>query len=214
MLDVPGYPILDKHRLVGGCLRLAVPIDAGRLRAEVDALPATAWTQRVGRHQAAQVIYLRGHAPAAGDLPVDDRPVLASLPYAATLVHRTFEAPPLRALLARLPAGGAIVPHKDQGPYFAKTIRVHIPVTTNPSVWTWCAGDMYRMAPGEAWALNNVAVHGVLNGHEDQVRIHLICDFLPTPALLGLLSGGDRTLGTQEPEVERALLASLETAPG
>lgn len=214
MLDIPGYEVLDKRQLIGGCLRLPAAIDAPRLRAEVEALPEAAWTRRVGRHQAAEVIYLRGHAPAAGELPVEDRTPLEAMPYAAELLHRTFEAPPMRALLARLPAGGAIVPHKDQGPYFAKTVRVHVPVVTNPAVWTYCAGRAYRMAPGEAWALNNVAVHGVWNGDAAAARIHLICDFLPTPPLLALLARGDRTLGSVEPAVERALSASLETAPG
>lgn len=214
MLDIPGYQVLDKRQLIGACLRLPMAVDAPRLRAEVEALPEAAWTQRVGRHQAAQVVYLRGHAPAAGELPVEDRPPLQSMPYAASLLHQTFGAPPMRALLARLPAGGTIVPHKDQGPYFAKTVRVHVPVVTNPAVWTYCEGRSYRMAAGEAWVLNNVAVHGVWNGHATDARIHLICDFLPTPALLGVLGSGDRSLGTVEPEVEQALSASLRTASG
>lgn len=214
MLDVPGYPVLDKGALIGGCSRLPLSIDAARLRAEVEQLPGHYWSQRVGRHQAAQVAYLRGAAPAAGDQPVEDNPVLHDLPYARQLVHATLDAKPLRALLARLPAGGAIVPHKDQGPYFAKTIRLHVPVVTTAAVWTYCRGESYRMAAGELWALNNTAVHGVWNGHATAARIHLICDFLPTPSLLALLSRGERTLGQHEPAVEQALAASLETAPG
>lgn len=213
MLDVPGYELLDKGQLLGGCLRLPLAIDAERLRREVEALPVECWVQRVGRHQAAQVTYLRGQAPAAGDHPVADNPLLERLPYARTLLHETLEAAPMRALLARLPAGGAIIPHRDQGPYFGKTIRLHVPVITNPEVWTYCAGRSYRMAPGEAWALNNSAVHGVWNAHPSSARVHLICDFLPAPALLQLLSRGDRSLGRHDGRVEAALAQSLAASP-
>src|SRR5262245_43078525 len=82
--DLPDQPFLDKHRLVGGCVRLGVTIDAARLGAEVAALPPVYWEVRGGKHRypqqgvhlAAETIFLRGHTPAEGDLPIEDRPAL------------------------------------------------------------------------------------------------------------------------------------------
>ncbi len=72
-----------------------------------------------------------------------------------------------------------------------------------------CRGLAYQMKPGEAWALNNVAVHAVWNAHPSLARTHLICDFLPDPALLALLARGERNLGRPMPEAD-AHFASLQ----
>jgi hypothetical protein len=207
MLDLPDRPVLDKDRLLGGCVRLPVGIDAARLTAEIDGLGAGVWgttAGRVGVHRPAEAIFLRGHAPAEGDLPVEDRPVLDRLPYARTVLA-LIGAPPLRCLLARLPAGRTIAPHIDRAPYFAKTIRIHVPVTTSERVFMLCAGYSYQMRAGEVWALNNCTRHGVWNADPGLSRTHLICDFLPVPSLLELLVRGDRSLGRDNPEVRRHL---------
>ena len=110
MLDLPGQPVLDKVALIGSCARLPLMVDVERLRAEVEALPASFWgttSGRVGVHRAADAVFLRGHAPAEGDLPIEDRPALAQLPYVRTLIERSIGGLPLRCLLARLPAGAA-----------------------------------------------------------------------------------------------------------
>ncbi len=65
-----------------------------------------------------------------------------------------------------------------------------------------CAGLGYLMRPGEVWVLNNTAEHAVWNAHPTQSRTHMICDFLPDPALIDLLARGDRSLGRPMPEVE------------
>lgn len=207
MLDLPGRPVLDKDQLVGGCLRLPVTVDAARLAAEIDALGPSVWGTtdgRVGVHSRAEAVFLRGHAPARGELPIEDRPALDALP-AVRDVLALLAAPPLRCLLARLPAGGTVAPHIDRAPYFAKTIRIHVPVTTSERVFMLSAGLTYQMRPGEVWALNNSAPHGVWNADPALARTHLICDFLPGPALLDLLARGDRRPGRDDPEVRRHL---------
>ena len=211
MLDLPDRPVLDKHQLLGGCVRLPVVVEAGRLTAEIDALGPAVWGTtdgRVGVHRAAEAVFLRGHAPAEGELPIADRPVLEHLPYAREVLG-LFGAPPQRCLLARLPAGRTIAPHIDRAPYFSKTIRIHVPVTTNERVFMLCAGLSYRMRAGEAWALNNSAPHGVWNADPARSRTHLICDFVAAPVLLDLLARGDRSLGERDPEVERQLGGAL-----
>jgi hypothetical protein len=162
-------------------------------------------------HNAAQALFLRGYAPAEGDKPIEERPPLRLLPYVRLILEEMIAAPPLRCLLARLPAGCVVAPHRDdRAPYFAKTLRIHVPVDTHEQAWMFCDGSTYLMKPGEVWSLNNLAVHAVWNAHDTRSRTHLICDFLPTPALLELHVRGERTLGRDMPEVERYLWEQAE----
>jgi aspartyl/asparaginyl beta-hydroxylase len=206
MLDIPAAPYLDKAALVGGCVRLPLEVDAPRLFDEVSRLPVSAWGTRGGRvgvHNDAEAIFLRGHAPAEGDLPVEDRPPLELLPYARFIIEQMIPAPPLRCLLARLSAGAAVARHVDRAPYFGKTLRVHVAVETNDSVFMVAGRLSYSMRPGEVWVLNNSAEHAVWNTHPTQSRTHLICDFLPSAALLDLLARGERNLGVRRAEVDQ-----------
>jgi hypothetical protein len=209
MLDLENSPVLDKSRLLGGCLRLPLSVHADRLAAEIEALGPTIWGTtggRIGVHSAAEAVFLRGHAPAEGVLSIDDRPVLARLPYASEIMS-LLQAPPLRCLLARLPPGKTVAPHIDLAPYFRKSIRIHVPVTTHDRSFMYCDGLCYVMRAGEVWALNNSAQHGVWNADQVLSRTHMICDFLLTPQLETLLLTGDRTLGRPEPRVQRHLIA-------
>lgn len=211
MLDLPGQPVLDKVRLIGSCARLPLRVDAARLLGEVRGLPDAFWggtSGRVGVHRAADAVFLRGYAPADGDRPIEDRPALDHLPYARELIERHLGGQPLRCLLARLPAGASIAAHVDRAPYFAKALRVHVPIETHEQAWMVCDGLCYSMQPGEAWALNNSTLHAVWNAHATLARTHMICDFLPGPGLLALLAGAERGLGREVPEVT-AHLASL-----
>lgn len=206
MLDLPGHPVIDKTTLIGGCLRLSVRLDAQRLAAEVAALPAALWGSpggRVGVHRNAEALFLRGHAPAQGALPIEDREPLALLPYARELIEQLIPAPPQRCLLARMPGGVSIDPHIDRAPYFAKTLRLHFPVESHELVHMIAGELSYRMQPGEIWVLNNSSPHAVWNADPERSRTHMICDFLPTPALLALMASGDRNLGQHNDAVHR-----------
>ncbi|MBS7456657.1 aspartyl/asparaginyl beta-hydroxylase domain-containing protein [Coralloluteibacterium stylophorae] len=197
-------PSLDKDILIGGCNRLPILIDYLRLIAEVQALPTDFWGSRGGRvgvHRAAEAVFLRGYAPAEGDKPIEDRPALEHTPYIRHLIKEVVPARAQRCLLAKLHAGARIPLHMDRGNYFRATIRVHFPVQTDPSVIMYARGHAYTMRPGEVWALNNSNLHAVLNDW-DQPRTHLICDFLPDPALLDLLGRGERDLGRTAHELD------------
>lgn len=205
MLDIPAASVLDKQRLIGGCARLSLEVDADRLQAEVAAIPEGLWGTtggRVGVHQVAEALFLRGFAPAEGDKPVEDRPALELLPYARFIIEELIPAPPLRCLLARLPPGAVIFPHIDRPPYFAKTLRIHVPVVTNDQVHMIAGNLCYSLRAGEIWVLNNSAMHAVWNAHPTSFRTHMICDFLPTAALLALLDNGERELGVRRAHVE------------
>jgi hypothetical protein len=208
MLALPDHPALDKRTLIGGCVRLPLRVDAQRLRAEFEALPAEALRSTDGRievHRATRGVFLRGYAPAEGDKPIEDRPALDAMPYARQIIEALIPAPPMRCLLATLPAGAAIAIHVDQLDYFSKTLRLHLPVITHDQALMYCNGRVYRMGAGEVWALNNSTLHGVWNAHERLPRTHLICDFLPTPALLELLRQGEAGLGSIDHVAERFL---------
>jgi hypothetical protein len=211
MLDLPGHPLLDKARLIGACSRLGLTVDGPRLRREIDSLREESWAGtggRVGVHARANAIFLRGFAPAEGEKPIEDREALAALPYAREIITQVIPAPAQRCLLARLLPGVSVAGHIDRAPYFGKTIRIHVPVTSNEAAWMYCDGLAYRMRPGEVWALNNSAPHAVWNAHAGEARIHLICDFLPTAALLELLAHAQRDLGAPNAELDRVVLAA------
>lgn len=208
MLDLPELQVIDKQRLVGGCARLPLTFDAQRMQLEISQLPAALWGTtggRVGVHQRAEAIFLRGFAPAEGNKPIEDRDVLGSLPYAQHLMRELIPARAFRCLLARLPAGGSIAPHIDQAPYFAKTVRLHFPFETHDAAWMTAGQLTYHMREGEVWALNNSGLHAVWNADPLRSRTHMICDFEPSPALIALLARSDKTLGTHVEHVSRFL---------
>jgi len=215
MSALPESALPDKTALIGGCARLPLRVDAARLRAEVEALPEPMWETRGGRlgpHDAARAIFLRGYAPAEGrHKPIEDRDAFALVPYAREIITHLLPAPAQRCLLALLPAGAIVPPHADHGPYFLKTLRIHVPVITHDLAWMYCDSRVYRMLPGEVWALNNSAMHAVWNADAALPRTHLICDFLPTPALQEMLARAERELGIVNADVEKRLLAEMAT---
>ena len=208
MLNLPDHAVLDKIALIGGCAKLPITFDVARAVTEISALPQSFWGSRGGRvgvHNPAQAVFLRGYAPAEGNLPVEDREALSHLPYLRELIEQVIPAQPLRCLLALLPGGSVIAPHIDKADYFAKTLRIHFPITSHEQVWMYCEGLNYQLRPGEIWALNNSAGHGVLNADAERSRLHMICDFLPSPELIALLARSDKGLAQRNAEVESRL---------
>lgn len=82
-----------------------------------------------------------------------------------------------RIMLANLPAGCAIPPHRDHGDAYALTHRVHVPVQTSPDVAFYIDGEDHFLECGEIYEINNLLDHGVTNAGADD-RIHLIADYL------------------------------------
>ena len=197
MLDLPNCSVLDKDSLLGGCVKLPIAIDAARLLDEYRKLPEALWGTRGGRvgvHNAAEAVFLRGYAPAEGELPIEDRPALQHLPYVRHLIKETIPAPVYRCLLAKLPASAVVAPHIDRAPYFSKTLRIHIPIETHSGAWMMCANKYYAMRAGECWVINNSTLHGVWNADRSRPRTHMICDFSASPALLDIVAAGEKDL--------------------
>lgn len=84
----------------------------------------------------------------------------------------------IRAVAAKLLAGGKITPHHDSHPSFHCGHRIHVPITTNPRVRFMIDGRPYQLQVGQAYELNNQKQHSVMNkGKED--RITFIFDYVP-----------------------------------
>jgi Aspartyl/Asparaginyl beta-hydroxylase len=90
----------------------------------------------------------------------------------------------IRAMAAKLLAGGRILPHRDTHPSFGAGHRIHVPIVTNPRVRFMIDGRPYQLQVGEAYEINNQKVHSVMNkGTAD--RINFIFDYVPPGAIPG-----------------------------
>ncbi len=88
----------------------------------------------------------------------------------------------IRAMAAKLIAGGIIKPHMDSHPSFRYGHRIHIPITTNPRVRFMIDGRPYKLEVGQAYEINNQKRHSVMNkGKED--RITFIFDYVPAESI-------------------------------
>ncbi len=109
-----------------------------------------------------------------------DRIADVANPIMAEIIERFY--PPggtiIRAVAAKLAAGGSITPHIDSLQSFAHGHRIHIPVTTNRLVRFMIDGRPYRFEIGHVYEINNQKSHSVMNaGKED--RINFIFDYVP-----------------------------------
>ena len=77
----------------------------------------------------------------------------------------------IRAMAAKLLAGGRILPHRDSHPSFGAGHRIHVPIITNPRVRFMIDGRPYQSQVGEAYEINNQKVHSVMNkGAQDRIN--------------------------------------------
>lgn len=81
-----------------------------------------------------------------------------------------------RIMLARMPGGGTIKPHRDANPAAKWPHKIHVPLQTNDAVSFLIDGIDHFLPEGEAVEVNNMTVHAVENrGSSD--RIHLIFEY-------------------------------------
>jgi len=90
-----------------------------------------------------------------------------------------------RIMLARMPAGGVIQPHRDANPAAKWPHKIHVPIQTNDQVLFRLGTETHHIAEGEAAEVNNMGVHAVVNRGPES-RIHLIFEYYdadqPDPA--------------------------------
>ncbi|MGD2129138.1 MAG: aspartyl/asparaginyl beta-hydroxylase domain-containing protein [Lysobacterales bacterium] len=171
-------------------LRELGPVDSGPLIATVLAQDEQAWRAQQYRQNAYEVhnqteslvmIFCNGWP----ELQVTKEPAWdllkeTAIPLMQTIIE-THYAPGgtiIRAMAAKLKAGGVISPHRDSHPSFTHAHRIHIPVTTNPGVRFMINGRPHKLQVGQAYEINNQRNHSVMNaGSED--RITFIFDYVP-----------------------------------
>ena len=110
---------------------------------------------------------------------VSNLPPLAALPQARPLIFdlmRRVEGERLgRVVITRLPPGGEIKPHADEGDYAAYYSRYHVMLQNPSDSWFRCGGEDLYMAPGTVWWFNSGLPHAVYN-RGDADRITMIVD--------------------------------------
>ena len=162
------------------------------LAAAILAQPEAAWNENTQRQQDYEVheqtrslVLLFAEVDAWPEFTVGrkqgwDRLGAVAEPLMQQILDRHY--PPggriLRAMAAKLLAGGRILPHKDSHPSFAAGHRIHVPITTNARVRFTIDGRPCQMEVGQAYEINNQKMHSVRNGGAED-RITFIFDYLP-----------------------------------
>lgn len=80
-----------------------------------------------------------------------------------------------RVMITRLPPGGQIEKHTDEGTYADHYDRFHLCLQADEDARFMCGGDLVGMQPGELWWFNHKKPHQVYNDGKVE-RIHLIVD--------------------------------------
>jgi hypothetical protein len=172
------------------------PVDSAALAEAILAQDEIAWHEEEHRQQAYDVhrqtesiVLVFANLEVWPEIEIRKEPGwdrLAEL--AVPLMHGIIEKhyPPggaiIRAMAAKLLAGGKIAPHMDTHPSFHRGHRIHVPITTNPRVRFMVDGRPYRFKVGQAYEINNQKNHSVMNkGTED--RITFIFDYIPPQEL-------------------------------
>lgn len=169
-------------------LRLPFTFDPRLLRRDLERLSSSYWTQHFVRQNYEgdwSAIALRCAAGATHPVMqiysdptttvFEDAPALALCPYFREVLAR-FSCPIQSVRLMRLTPGSRIKEHRDYDlDVEAGTIRIHVPVTTNPGVEFVLNGSPVILEPGSAWYLRLSDPHcAANNGVTD--RVHLVLD--------------------------------------
>ena len=182
---------------IKGLIRELGPVDVTALSDAVLAQEEAAWHEEKHRQQTYEVhrqtesivlVFVDLDNWPKFDVckePGWDRLADVAVPLMHDIIRRCY--PPggtiIRAMAAKLLAGGKISPHVDSHPSFHCGHRIHVPITTNPRVRFMIDGRPHQLQVGQAYEINNQKNHSVMNkGKED--RITFIFDYMP-PQVLG-----------------------------
>lgn len=183
---------------IGLPLRALGPVDSTALRQAVLAQEEAAWFEDQYRQEAFEVhhatqsiVVLFVEIDRWPDVVVKQEPgwprlADVALPVMNDIISRHYEpgGTVIRAMAAKLVAGGKITPHVDRHPSFHAGHRIHVPISTNPRVRFMIDGRPYQLEVGQAYEINNQMTHSVMNkGAED--RITFIFDYVPRERVAG-----------------------------
>jgi uncharacterized protein (TIGR03032 family) len=169
-------------------IRLALTVDADRLRSEIRQFGPTEWRAHPQGHpgnSALPLIARRGNPHDDGVAgPMGATPQLAHCPYLRQVLA-ALRTPIGRSRLMRLDSGAEATPHVDTNYYWSQRVRVHVPIVTTPGVIFVCGDEEIHMAPGEVWIFDTWRPHNVLNPPGVE-RIHLVVDTVGSDAFWSL----------------------------
>ncbi|MGA7673652.1 MAG: aspartyl/asparaginyl beta-hydroxylase domain-containing protein [Rhizomicrobium sp.] len=107
----------------------------------------------------------------------EDTPMLGICPYFRKVLG-TFACEVLSARLMRLAPGSLIKEHRDHDLSVERgTVRIHIPIATNPGVEFELNRSRVVMKPGSAWYLRLSDPHRVANNGATD-RVHMVVDLI------------------------------------
>ncbi len=166
-------------------------VDVQALSEAILAQEPEAWTEQIIRQQAYQVhqetesivLLFCDESWPWGEIHREagwDRLAKVAMPLIDDIID-TYYTPGgtlLRAMAAKLKAGGRITPHVDSLESFHMGHRIHVPITTNNAVRFMIEGKPYRFDVGKAYELNNQKMHSVMNMSKED-RISFIFDYVP-----------------------------------
>lgn len=169
-------------------LRLPLDFDPERLAADLAALSSVPWTAHfVQQNYEGDWSAIALRAPAGARHPIQmilsspgctdfvDTPFLTGAPYFQRVLGQ-FACPLLSVRLMRLAPGSIIKEHRDHDLSFEQgTVRVHIPVVTNPAVDFRLNGTRCEMEAGSVWYLRLSDPHTVANRGATG-RVHMVID--------------------------------------
>ena len=177
---------------IGVPIRSFGKVDMEALAAAVLAQDEAAWNENVQRQtdyevheQTRSIVLLFAEvsdwpAMEVSKQPGWDRLAATAVPLMHEIIRKFY--PPggtiIRAMAAKLLAGGRILPHRDSHPSFAAGHRIHVPIITNPRVRFMIDGRPFQFEVGQAYEINNQKVHSVMN-KGDMERINFIFDYVP-----------------------------------
>ena len=177
---------------IGVPIRNFGKVDMEALAAAVLAQDEAAWNENVQRQtdyevheQTRSIVLLFAEvsdwpAMEVSKQPGWDRLAATAVPLMHEIIRKFY--PPggtiIRAMAAKLLAGGRILPHRDSHPSFAAGHRIHVPIITNPRVRFMIDGRPFQFEVGQAYEINNQKVHSVMN-KGDVDRINFIFDYVP-----------------------------------
>jgi len=199
-------------KLAKAFFRLPVRFDAARLRAEIEALPASAWAVHPNEIEGNTSLRLISADGAENDDVYGSMlatPHLQQCPYIRQVLA-SFGVVWSRSRLMRLDPHSTVPEHADINYHWFYRVRMHIPIVTRPEVRFHCGGQDVHMAAGEAWIFDNWRLHHVENPTED-ARIHLVADTSGTAAFWEFVAHSDAAQLTTghlpyRPEIDPALI--------
>ena len=184
---------------IGERLRELGEVDISALKEAILGLDERAWREEEYRQQAFDV-HRQTESVVLMFVNLDDWPSLevfkepgwdrlvdVAMPVMHDIIRRFYPkgGTIIRAMAAKLLAGGRITPHTDSHPSFHIGHRIHVPITTNNRVRFMIDGRPHRFEPGKAYEINNQMNHGVMNKGRDD-RITFIFDYVPPEELAKL----------------------------